>query len=1210
MTLFILTGLMWSGAIAQTTTSTVSGTVKDSTGAVVPDTKVVLRDTATRREITVVTNHEGQFVFANVTAGNYEITAEKASFRKADLRDITVNVGVPATVNIELQPGTIAEIVTTTATDSQAVVNTENAELQTTVLSRQINDLPLNGRNPLDLANLQAGVNQSGDNREASVNGLRGTFTNLTWDGININDNFIRTDTFFGVAAPSVVSVSEFTLTTQNGGPTDGLGVAQVKLITPRGSTQFHGSLFEFHRNDALDANSFFNNATGVPKEKLIRNQYGFNLGGPIKLPKKVFGPVGFDTDKLFFFTYYEGTKERTQASVLRTVLTQPARQGSFTYRRADNGQLQTVNLLALAGARGVVDPIAKRLIDLTPLPNDLASGDLANTPGAAASSNVAGYRFNTGSGTDQNLWGFRVDYDATAKHRFEATFSRFDFNLPNDPFNAIEEPFPGLPGGGQKSTRPRGSFAWNWTPTTNLNNELRGGFNNYDVRFFTREPFADGFRVTFPLITDPVQNTLPQGRKATNYEIFDNVNWVKGRHQVRFGGSYRRVYTEPFDFVGTIPLYTIGFNGVGLSSPLRRNATSFPGGISTDDFSRATNILEILTAPVSQADQTFNVASRTSGFTSGAESRQRLSYHTISGYAGDTWRARSNFTFNAGVRYEYISVPTEQRGLALLPRGGLGALRDPNAVLDFAGSGTGRAFFNDDLNNFAPSVSFSWDPFGHGKMAIRAGYSISYVIDNNITTVLNAITAGDGLATAVTIDDVAGTLSGRGRVTIPAPQFKVPRTISENLAINSQTALFTIDPKLRTPYVQQWNLSIERQILPDTIFEVRYVGNRGTKLTRGVDINQLRIFDNGFLADFQRAQRNLAAHGDPTVGETLQIFPKLGDFSDFGLGIALLDDPGVRSLIAQGQVGELARFYVVNRDFFLDPNNGFGVQLTPGFFLPANPNTFVADYIGNGSYSTYHGLQAEIRRRLSHGFYFQANYTYSKAFTDSEGGQTNFAGLLDLNKGLAVEKQRISNDITHVFKANGVYELPFGPGKRFLGAGGVSGKVFGGWSLNGIWRWQSGEPVSIVSQRGTVNRAARSTKNTVDTTLPVSDLQNKTGLFKDAQGRPILFDPSLIGSDGRANSQFFKNPEAGRLGTLHLTPVSGPNFFNVDLSLIKRTAITESVNVEFRADAFNVFNNVNFNIDQVQNINSTSFGRITSTFDPRIFQFALKLNF
>jgi hypothetical protein len=1178
-------------ASAQSFNSSVNGTVKDQTGAVIQGAKVTLIDLSTRREVVATTNEQGFFVFADVRAGSYKLTVERDGFKKGEVTDVQVNVSTPATVNFELQTGQIAEVITTSATEAQTVVNTENATLQTTVFERQINDLPLNGRNPLSLAALQAGVNTSGSNRTASVNGLRGTFTNLTWDGININDNFIRTDSFFGVAAPSVVSVAEFTLTTQNGGPTDGLGVAQVKLVTPRGSTNYHGQVFEFHRNDALDANSFFNNAAGIDKAKLIQNQFGFGLGGPIKLPKKVFGPLGFDSDKLFFYGYYEGTRVRTDTSVLRTALTANARQGQFTYLRADNGQLATVNLLTLGGLPA--DPKAQALIATTPQPNDLTTADITSNPALA---NTAGFRFNSPTGFDGDLLGFRIDYDATARHRFEASYSRFKFNLPN----SGGEPFPGRPGDGQSSIRPRGSFAWYWTPLNSLNNEARFGFNNYDVTFFTNEKFAEGYRLDFPTITDPVDNFLPQGRIADNYEVIDNANWIKGSHQVRFGGNYRRVYIEPFNAAGTLPLYTIGFNTTGNPNPLVR--AQFPG-ISTNDFTRAANFLAILAAPIAQVAQTFNAADRTSGFVPGAAQRQMFEYYGVGLYAGDTWRFRRNLTVNLGLRWEYISTPTEKKGLTLLPRTrGLDALYDPNAVIDFAGAGTGRPYFDEDYNNFAPSISLAWDPFGNGKTSIRAGYSISYVVDNNITTILNATSGNNGLQSGVTQLNTSGTVSAGGIRPIPPPAFKVPRTVLDNLALDTQAAIFTIDPKFRTPYVQQWALSVEREILPDTVFEVRYVGNRGVKLTRGIDVNQVRILDNGFLADFRRAERNLAANGNPAVGEALQVFPRLG------LG-GLLTNATILNLISTGEVGQLAATYVANRGLFLVPGVN-GSQVGPEFFLPANPNIFVADYVGNGSYSDYHGLQTEIRRRLRHGLYLQANYTYSKALTDFEGSQANFSGLLDLGSTNAVEKQRIGDDITHVFKANAVYELPFGPGKRLLDGGGVLGKIVGGWSFNPIIRWQTGEPISIVSARGTLNRAGRSGKNTVNSTLSVSDLQSKTGLFRDAQGRIILFDPSLIGSDGRANTQIFSNPTSGTLGTLQLAPVSGPGRFDFDLGLIKRTGITERVNFEFRFEAFNLLNHTNFDIGQVQNINNTNFGRVTATFAPRILQFAGKVNF
>lgn len=1187
-------------ASAQSSNTRVNGTVTDPNGAVVAGATVVLTDKATDRHVSTVSNQEGFFHFPEVRAGSYLLDIERAGFKKTQIQNVVVNVDQPATVNVVLELGDIAETVTTIAADFQAVVNTDNAQLSTTVLERQIRDLPLNGRNPLTLAGLQAGVNTSSTNRSSSVNGLRGSFTNLTWDGININDNFVRTDSFFGVASPSVISVSEFTLTTQNSGPGDGLGVAQVKMVTPRGGSKFHGELFEFHRNDALDANSFFNNRAGLPKEKLIQNQFGGSIGGPFVLPRfGEGGPTTWGKDKLFFYFFNEETRVAQGASRLRTVLTAPARNGQFTYRRLDNGQLQTVNLLGLANLP--TDATMGDIIAKTPLPNSGETGDEFN---------FSGFRFNSPAPSTDRTWGFRIDFDATQKSRFEAVYSRLTSDFPNDVFNDIGEVFPGLPGGGQSSVRPRGALAWIWSPSPSWTNELRGGFNSYDVEFVNREPFADGIQITIPLISNPIQNFQPQGRDVYVRELMDNATWVRGDHVHRLGGNLRLLKVLPFNDAGRLPSYAIAF-GAGNENPL--DPSVFPGGISTTNFNNASSILALLAGPVDTVNQTFQVQDRTSGFVSGLGERRDLRNYNVGLYFSDSWRARRNLTVNLGLRWEFISVPTEHDGLALLPVGGLDNLFNPNAGLDFAGTGTGRKFFNNDWNNFAPSLSFAWDPWGEGKASIRGGYAISYVIDNNITTVRNAFRGNDGLSQGIQITGISGTISGAGRVPVSEPAFQVPRTIADNIILDPGSALFAIDPDFRTPYVQQWNIGFEKEIMRDTAFEIRYVGNRGVKLTRGIDINQVRIFDNGFLEDFRRAEFNLTTCGrlNPTAAQCanrqpLQLLPR------FGLA-GFLTSGTVIGFVRNGEVGELASFYYLNRDFFLSGAQGGDPTLTPSFFAPANPNAFVVDTIGNGSYSNYNALQTEIRRRLSRGLYFQANYTFGKSFSDFEGSQTSFSPLLDNATGGVVEKRRISDDITHVFKANAVYELPFGSGKRFFDSQGFANAVLGGWSLNGIFRWQSGEPVSIVSARGTLNRRGRSGVNTVSPALSVSELQSQTGLFFDpTTGQPLLFNPALIEAV-RANpnsNAFLTNPISGTLGSLQLTPVSGPSRLDFDMSLIKRTYLGENTNIEFRAEAFNVLNHTNFDIGQSQSINSANFGRITSTFDPRILQFALKLNF
>ncbi|MCI0337203.1 MAG: TonB-dependent receptor [Acidobacteria bacterium] len=1228
---------------AQVLNTTVSGAVKDQAGAVIPGAKVILFDSATKLSVATTTNTEGFYLFNDVRSGYYLVQVEATGFKKAEVRDVKVDVSTPATINVTLETGQIAEVITTTATDAQAVINTENAELTTVVLERQINDLPLNGRNPVQLAGLQVGVATNSGTRNSTINGMRGSYNNLTWDGINIQETYLRGNSssgLFAQAAPSVVAVGEFSITTQNSGASDGTGVAQVKLVTPRGSTALRGQLFEFHRNDVLDANSFFNNLTDLPKEKLIQNQFGFGIGGPIKLPKKIFGPLGFDSNKLFFYAYDEETRAPSQLAVTRTVLAEAARQGNFTYRRVDNGQLQTVNLLNLTGRP--FDSRTQRLIGMSPLPNDITlAGDRVNT---------GGFRFNTPSGSSERLWGFRIDYNHSERHRFEAIYSNDAVDTPNDAAtNNIGEPFPGLPGAGQFPRRQRAAFAWNWVPAATLTNEVRGGFYRQRSLFLNNAEFPEGNLLTFPSIgttvTNPVRNTQASGRNGRVWEFTDNASWVRGSHLIRFGGNFRSTEVEPFSFAGVIPTYTLGF-GSGSNPLIATSTAQFPGGIGTNDFNNASNLLALLTGAVTTGAQTFNVTSATSGYVNGAEQRRNLKYEAFGGYGADTWRIRQNLTLNFGLRYEYFRPVRELNGIGLIPRGGLEALYDPNLVLDLAGGAKGtQPFYKPDRNNFAPNFSFSWDPFKSGKTAIRGGYAISYVIDSVIQTAENAaIDNNAGLSSAVTVRDLTGTVSGGGLVPINRPEFKVPRTLKDQQTINLNPTVFTLDPNLTTPYVQQWNLGIEREILPDTVLEVRYVGNHGVKLVRGIDINQVTIFRNGFLQDFLRAQQNLStsqterqrqmAAGVPTGqlviispafnavvpgSQQLSIFPQIGRRGLFTTATGTTLDSAIVNLILQGQAGELANLYTTSRNIYLTPGTN-GAVLTPGFFLRANPEAGNVDYIGNGSFSNYNALQAEVRRRLKNGIYWQANYSWSKGYTDFDGSDSNFSAILDLDKGTALEKKRIANDLTHIFKVNGIYELPLGPGKRFLNQSGVVGKLLGGWSINGIFEARTGRPISIIAGtgsataggRGTVNRLGRSARNTANTSLSIDDLKGMTGLFRDpTSGLPILFDPKLIGPDGRANPQFFQNPAAGNYGLLHLTPVSGPGIWNVDLGLIKRTQIRETVNLEFRAEAFNAFNHTNFFINgESQDINNTTFGRITQTFDPRILQFGLKLNF
>jgi hypothetical protein len=1214
---------MCSVAVSQTVSTRVSGVVKDTAGATVPGAKVTLIDMSTKDQKTATTNDEGNFSIADVRVGTYMVTVEATGFKKLQVSNIEAHVDIPVVLNgLVLEPGGVAETVAVTATEAQSLIRSEDAKLSTTIDVRQVQDLPLNGRNPINLAGGMAGVNTNTNIRQSSINGLRGSFSNITWDGIEINDNLVRTDSLFGVNTPSVAGVAEFTLTTQNAGADEGVGISQVKFTTPRGGTNYHGEVYDFYRNDKFDANTFFNNTTGLPKPKLLQHQYGFNVGGPFALPR--FGEGGprlTEKHKLFFYFFYEFTDTTQDFTPNRTVLLAPARTGNFTYVRTDNGQLNTVNLLGLTGR--TIDPRIQQLINLTPTSNNTSLGDTRNT---------AGFRFNTPNGSTGRNIGFRLDYDINSKNRVEGVYSHFLSKLPNDvQLNNIGEQFPGLPGGGQQSSRPRWALAWISNFTTNITNEARFGFSSSTPLFFNNEKFGEGYRLGLPLITNPIQNFLQQGRAPRNYDLIDNITWVKGSHVFRFGTAARFVRILNFNDAGIVKQYTVGFNTTTNRTPLVNNTATFPGGLSATQFTTANSLLGLLSGAVSSVSETFNVADRDSGFTRGVGSNRFLDYNTLAFYGSDTWRIKSNLSLNLGMRWEYIGPLTERNGLGLMPKDlSLDVLRNPLAVLDFAGKGTGRDFLARDLNNFAPNFSFAWDPFKDGKTSIRGGFSIAYAIDNNATVLNNSAVGGNaGLQSTATVSTLNGTVSsgitnctGTPAVCVPfvapnVPVFKVPRTLLDQLTLSQTPTIFTTEYNLKTPYAEQWNFGIEREIWKDTAFSIGYVGNHGVQLTRGLDTNQVRIFENGFLADFLRAQSNLAAFGNPactaaqaasTGCQVLTIFPRLG-------GGGNLADATIRNLIQTGQVGELVSNYVSSRNTFLNTSQpcvqGATGALCPSFFLPANGNAFVTDYIGSSGWSNYHGLQAEIRRRFSGGYYYQINYTWSKAFTNAEQAQAEFLPYLDNAVGDTLEKKRSNQDVQHVLKANFLYELPFGSGKRWFTGGGLANKILGGWNISGIAQFRTGRPISFISARGTLNRSARSGNNTPNTTLTLSELQAATGLFFDPKtGLPLVIDPKLIGSDGRANPAFFTHPAAGTVGHLSLTPVDGPGYWNVDTAVIKRIRFKERLGMELRLEAFNVFNHTNFSVPNTLNIDDTDFGKINSTFDQRILQLAWKFTF
>ncbi|MCI0538953.1 MAG: TonB-dependent receptor [Verrucomicrobiales bacterium] len=1213
-------------ASAQVPTGSITGTVLDPGGLAVQGATVTLTNQGTGREETATSTDLGRFVFVSLNSGYYKVTVTVAGFKTHVSSNIKLDAGTQYSVPpIRLELGEVSATVTVEAGVQQ--VQTTDAQVSTTIGRNLIDNLPLLNRNPLALLTQQAGAGSPAGNVTV-INGMRTSFANVTLDGINIQDNFIRSNALdFLPVRLTNNSVSEFTVGSQNTGTEAGLGASQVNFVTPSGTNEWNGEVFWYHRNNAFAARDWFD----LTKQKLVQNQLGGSIGGPVF------------RDKLFVYGEYEAFRRRDSDNSQVTVLTPSARNGIFTYRTSCNnttiacpmgvspGDVLTFDINSLAGAGFSMDPAVAAI--LAALPTTINNFDVGDSD-ASQLFNTAGFRFNQSDAQNRDTFSIRTDYNVTSAHSISGTFR---YAKETDDRTDLDATFNLSPDAFTTSTLPLVSVAWRWTPSARFTNEFRGGFVLNDPFFNVRaQRGAFVLNCGELLFSCLDEDFRQQGRQTNTYTLQDNASYAAGNHSMRFGwlSNFIRVKSQTeFNVPPTVDLDDNSAN---------RFSFSLPGPIASGDLGRLRDLIADLGGYIDDVDEDFNVTSTTSGFVRGIPSINNTKLDTLAFYGGDSWKLSRRVTFNYGMRWELIGPFDEANGLYLSPVVPPGqnirqVILDPATVLDFIGGDSGRKIYKRDLNNNAPNVGLAWDVFGDGRTALRAGYSIHYANDESIRSADNAASGNAGLFSTVSVDTF---VAGLGRVAVssgvpqvPAPTFLVPRTLADTNAENNGVpqTIFAIDPNLKAPYVQQWNLTLSRDIGWGTALDFRYIGNKGTGLVRGLDFNQVNINANGFLGDFVRARSNCFLHlaANPTASncdgsfdstipgsQMLTVFPTMP-------GGGFLNDPTVADLLLTGEVGELAAVYHTN-------------VLSGPVPFTANPLAFPADLLTNFSSSSYHAGVVEIRRRsLGEGagiigsLHLQANYTWSKVLTDSDGvGQTNFDPILD-NAQPGLDRSRADFDLTHAFKTNFVYDLPFGSGRRWTPGNAFLRGLLSGWSLSSLFTWQSGEPFSIVSNRGTLNRAGRSTgKNTAVALISDEQINKAFGVFRPTTGpfagqvlliNPNLLDPATgrgVGADAvTCNTsafagQAFCNPEPGLVGNMGRNPFNGPWFFNWDFAVIKNTRLTERTAIQFRTEFFNFPNHPTFSAAD-EDINSTNFGITTSTVsNPRIIQMALRLTF
>ncbi len=1273
-------------ALAQGTTSQIVGSVQDQNGAVVSGASVTVKNTATGTQFKVNSSGSGAYVVPSLGSGFYTVTVEAAGFKKAVIQDVKLDVGVPATVNITLEVGAASESVVIQG--GGEVLQTQSASISTTITGRQITETPLTSRDALDLVLLLPGTNTPGRPRTSTINGLPKGALNITMDGVNVQDNILKSsDGFFTYVRPRLDAVDEVTVSTATpGAESAGEGAVQIKFVTRGGSNNFTGSLYEYHRNPALNANYWFNNRdlnpkpgyTTAPRDVIILNQFGGRLGGPIRIPKLFDG-----RDKAFFFVNYEEYRIPEQTTRQRTILSEQARSGVFRYGTNTTG----VNLYTLAAANGQTstpDPtIAKLLQDIR---------DSTKSTGAVqslADPNVERFTFTNQGGQTRYFPTVRLDFNLTSKHKLENIWNYQLFTGLVDFLNSTDPSFPNFPNQGyQGSNRFSNTTALRSTLTPTIVNEARFGLTGGTVLFFpnvNRGQFTgslanqDGFNIGIGAagITSATVSTSPSRRNAPVKSFTDTVTWTKGAHSMSFGASLTNINFWSWS-QAQVPSITLGTDATDPANSLFTTA-NFPGASATD-LTNARNIYAVLTGRVTQIGASAILNEKTLEYTYLGANVQRGRQREYGLFAQDSWRANQNLTLTAGVRWEVqnpfvasTQVYSQTTFNELFGISGPGNLFKPGTQTgkntQFTQFNADTNSYNVDYNNFAPSLGFAWSPvskngllkkvFGEGgQTVVRGGYSIAFNREGlNVFT--SILASNPGLSITANKNLALGNLGTlpvlfRDKSRLAPPSFQTKPVFPNEGAITDSANAF--NPNLQLGYVQSWSFGIQREINKNTVIEARYVGNRGVKLWQQYNLNEVNVLENGFLSEFKLAQANLQANIAAGRGSNFRYAGPGTGTSPLPLMLAFISgQPAanagtvanysstnfanatfVNALAANAPaVGTFTSNFINTAGF---RNNGITAGLPANFFL-VNPGKLGGGWsIENNGRTWYDSLQVELRRRLSKGLLVQGNYTFAKAFTNAFTSSSVVAGQPSTLRNMALSKTISPFNVTHAVKVNWIYELPFGRNQMFGGnVGPMLDRLVGGWEFHGAARVQSGTPFNMgnVQLIGmTRNDLQKAVKMRFDDAgrvayfLPQDIIDNTRKAFNvsatSANGYSTLGAPTgryfAPASSGGCIEAF-----TGQCGTTNIV-LYGPSFARYDLSIVKKTKITERVNFEFRAEFLNAFNHINFIVGNPANDTNTiggfanaTFGQVTQAYrdlsttnDPggRLIQLVGRINF
>lgn len=1275
--------LVCHNALAQTGTSSVRGTVTDPQGGAVAGATVTLTNTAKNFTRTQVTNEEGVYVFTTVSPGKYHIEAEAQSFKKVAVNDVQALVDMPKVVDIKLEVGSLNEIVTITA-ETEAPLNTTDATIGNTFESRRIEQLPLNARNVVGLLSLQPGVTRSG-----YVNGGRSDQANVTLDGADVNESergldIVTDEAFSSVLRSTPDSLQEFRVTTTNPNAEQGRSSgAQVTLVTKSGNNEFHGSLYEYHRNTVTTANDWFNNKAGVERPQLLRNIFGGSIGGAII------------KNKAFFFGTYEGFREATGTTVLREVPLPTLGQGIVRYRTDSGvsdpscpaGTPAGVRCLNIAQINGFYTAANGVTPDVNP--NALAALAAAahrypaNDPGVGDGLNTSGFRFNARTPSELNTYIARLDFNLTDRQTLFvrgnyqndlvtlATYGDTDCSANADNIQC----FPDTPAR-TLWNHPKGlAIGHTWTVSNNLINRFTYGFTRAS---FTRSGDSQENRIDFRFIFSPIGFKRSLIRTTPVHNFVDDISWVKGKHTFQAGANLRLIrnsrtaFGASFDSAIDNPSF---YDASGDVIVFDANGDPIFPDIGSGSETDLRDALAAVIGRFSQFTANLNYDKSGNLLSIGAPTDRTFATQEYETYVQDSWRWRRNLTIVYGLRWSTSTPVYEVNGVQVKPTQSLGAyfrqrvesadrgvpFNDPITV-DLAGKANDKpGYYNQDWNNFAPSISIAWSPdfgdnfFGRfigrkGKSVVRGGFRMTYdrigsqlAVNFDLNSVLgfsssqtisaNTFNVSDHLGPLFTgaNPDIRALFTAQG-VTLPS-SLRFPLTTPSDEAQRIEQSL---DDTLTTPYNYSVNLSYGRELWKGLSFEASYVGRFARHLLATRDImhlNNIRDPRSGQtwydainqLVDFRYAGTPITAV--PALPFFQNMLPGLaGTFDVLGNSVLLTATQSAYRRIALPSVGGRNSTDYTFRQLTWDDSPNCNPATSP--FCPGpstlNNTFYQPQYAALAAFSTiaksnFNSLQLSFRQRLRNDVTFDFNYTLSHSLDNASGLQTSTAyGTAFIINPLNPDLNYASSDfdVRHIINANWLVGLPFGHGKKFLGdTNKVVDGILGGWSLTGIFRWNSGLPVKFgffEADRWPTNWNVQSNG------VRVRSLQSsptRTG------------DPNLF-SDPTAALQSFRDARPGEAGDRNV--FRAPGYISLDAGLYKTFKLPgEGHTIQFRWEVYNVTNTQRFDGDTLADFSlpqdpfvfrptaNPDFGRFTSTQAPlnenkagRVMQFALRYQF